>query len=99
MTIQAVTAQILGAVKSYPFHLIFAAFLVSLLWNKFHPGLYNIPGPTIASYTKLWRLIDVWKGHSELTAIQLHRKYGPLVRIAPKSCQWPIQRRSKRYTV
>ncbi|KAF2180281.1 cytochrome P450 oxidoreductase [Zopfia rhizophila CBS 207.26] len=42
-----------------------------------------IPGPTLAAYTKFWRLYDVWKGQAHITAIELHRKHGPVVRIGP----------------
>ncbi|RMD41173.1 hypothetical protein DV735_g3942, partial [Chaetothyriales sp. CBS 134920] len=58
-------------------------FIARLLYNKFQPGLSGIPGPFIAAYTKFWRLYDVWKGTAHLTAIELHRKHGPLVRIGP----------------
>lgn len=69
-----------------PMTLIYAlsTFLVlRLLYNKFQPGLRSIPGPFAASITKYWRLHDVWKGKAHLTAIELHRKHGPLVRIGP----------------
>lgn len=45
--------------------------------------LRSIPGPRLAAYTKLWRLHDVYKGSSHLTAIALHARHGKLVRIAP----------------
>lgn len=60
-----------------------AIIAVSLLRNKFRSGLRNIPGPTLAAYTALWRWHDVRKGQAHQTAISLHRKYGPLVRIGP----------------
>lgn len=57
--------------------------VLRLLYNKFQPGVRSIPGPFAASVTKFWRLHDVWKGQAHLTAIDLHRKHGPLVRIGP----------------
>ena len=57
--------------------------VVRSIYNKFQPGLRDIPGPATAAYTKLWRVYDVWKGTSHLTAIELHRKHGPLARIGP----------------
>ncbi|KAK5268613.1 hypothetical protein LTR99_003976 [Exophiala xenobiotica] len=68
---------------TYPLQLLAAFILFRLLWNKFQRHLVSIPGPTLAAYTKFWRLYDVYKGKSHLTAIDVHRKYGPLVRIAP----------------
>lgn len=68
---------------TYPLYFLVILTVVRLAYNKFQRGLYSIPGPTAASYTKLWRVYDVWRGTAHLTAIDLHRKYGPLVRIAP----------------
>ena len=69
--------------KTYTIPIVLGLVVFNLLRNKFQPGLVKIPGPTLAAYTKFWRLHDVYKGHAHLTAIDLHRKYGPLVRIAP----------------
>jgi hypothetical protein len=56
----------------------------NLLWNKFQPGLVKIPGPNLGSIHKSsGDCYNVYRGHAHLTAIELHRKYGPLVRIAP----------------
>ncbi|ETN45757.1 uncharacterized protein HMPREF1541_09590 [Cyphellophora europaea CBS 101466] len=57
--------------------------VLRLAYNKFRPGVRAIPGPFAAAYTKLWRVYDVWNGTAHLTAIKLHRKHGPLVRVAP----------------
>jgi cytochrome P450 len=67
----------------YPLYTILAFLIIRLIYNKFQPGLRAIPGPAAAAYTKYWRLYDVWKGKSHLTAIEIHRKHGVLVRIAP----------------
>ena len=69
--------------KTYSIPITLGLIVCNLLWNKFQPGLVKIPGPTLAAYSKFWRLYDVYKGHAHLTAIDLHRQYGPLVRIAP----------------
>ncbi|KPM35679.1 hypothetical protein AK830_g10879 [Neonectria ditissima] len=60
-----------------------AVILVSLLRNKFRPGLRTIPGPRLAAYTALWRWHDVRQGQAHKTAIDLHRKHGFLVRVGP----------------
>lgn len=69
--------------KSHIYSIIVVAFVLDLLRVRFRSGLRSIPGPTIAAYTGLWRLVDVWKGDAHHTAIKLHRKYGPLVRVGP----------------
>ena len=33
--------------------------------------------------TDLWRLYHVWRGNSHLVVEELHKKYGPVVRIGP----------------
>lgn len=76
-------SQVLKFVVTYPLQLLSAFVFLRLLWNKFQRHLVQIPGPTLAAYTKFWRVYNVWKGHAHLTAIELHRKYGPLVRIGP----------------
>jgi hypothetical protein len=43
----------------------------------------RIPGPTLAAFTDLWRFFAVWRRDSHDTYLDLHRKYGDLVRIGP----------------
>ncbi|KAF2868355.1 cytochrome P450 [Massariosphaeria phaeospora] len=47
-----------------------------------HP-LRNFPGPFLARFTHAYGAFLVWRRCSHLTSIQLHKKYGPVVRIAP----------------
>ncbi|KAJ9503172.1 hypothetical protein H2202_001326 [Exophiala xenobiotica] len=68
---------------TYPLHIVAALIVFHLLRNKFQRRLVSIPGPTLAAYTKFWRVYDVWNGQAHQTAIKLHRKHGSLVRIAP----------------
>jgi len=46
--------------------------------------LRHIPGPFLARFTRLWYFVEIYKGSFERTNIELHKKYGPIVRIAPK---------------
>lgn len=65
--------------------LVFAGlYLLRLIYNRLRPGLRDIPGPTLAKYTRLWKAYSVWKGNHHLAEIDLHKKHGPLVRIGPK---------------
>lgn len=82
-TLSFVLAQVQHTIFSYPLQIVSALIFIRLLWNKFQPGLVSIPGPPVVAYTQLWRLYDVYKGHAHITAINLHKKYGPIVRIAP----------------
>lgn len=46
--------------------------------------LRHIPGPLIARFTRLWYVWQIYKGRVHYTNIDLHKKYGPIVRLAPK---------------
>jgi hypothetical protein len=72
------------ALKAYPYHIFLGLALLRLLYNKYGRGVSRIPGPALAAWTGLWRLIDVSKGDAHNTAIALHRKHGKLVRIGPR---------------
>ncbi|KAF7533928.1 hypothetical protein G7054_g6664 [Neopestalotiopsis clavispora] len=45
--------------------------------------LRGIPGPVIAQFTDLWRVVDHWRGTHIETQQRLHEKYGAAVRIGP----------------
>ncbi|CVL12361.1 related to pisatin demethylase cytochrome P450 [Fusarium proliferatum] len=75
-----------ATIFSLKYHFVGSFFLLlalSYVYNRYRPGLSRIPGPSFAKWTRLWRLHDVYKGQSHQTAIRLHKKHGPLVRIAP----------------
>jgi Cytochrome P450 len=75
--------SILYLLKSHLFLLLTTLFILRLLYKRYATPLRNIPGPFIASFTRLWKLRQMYKGDMELTNIALHRKYGPIVRIGP----------------
>jgi hypothetical protein len=74
----------IAILTTYPLHLLGSIIVLRLLYNKFCNGISRIPGPTLASWSGLWRLYDVSKGDAHNTAIKLHKKHGKLVRIGPK---------------
>ena len=53
-------------------------FLASNYWR-----LRHVPGPFLAAFTDLWRLFVVWGGKAEQVQIELHKKYGDVVRLGP----------------
>jgi hypothetical protein len=66
--------------------LVSAVIFIVLIYhiaNRYRFGLAHIPGPWLASVTDLWRLVTVTKGSSHEVDLELHRRYGPLVRLAP----------------
>jgi hypothetical protein len=62
--------------------------LVTILYfisNKYRYGVNKYPGPWLAAYTDWWRFFDNVGQKSEKTFIELHRKYGDIVRIGPNA--------------
>ena len=46
--------------------------------------LHDIPSPGLAAFTNLWLLVQARRGKRFLAVDEAHKKYGILVRIAPK---------------
>jgi tryprostatin B 6-hydroxylase len=57
---------------------VYSSVLVTRLF--FHP-LGRFPGPVLAKISSLWWTSQVWQGDAHLRIIDLHRQYGPIVRI------------------
>ena len=62
---------------------LLAIYLTYTLYTILTSPLRNVPGPFVARFTKLWYLAHVRRGRFEQENIALHRRYGPIVRIAP----------------
>ncbi|CAI7654472.1 unnamed protein product [Penicillium glandicola] len=45
--------------------------------------LRRFPGPFLAGWTNLWRILHVRQGKYHMVIHELHKKYGPVVRIGP----------------
>lgn len=65
--------------------LLSAAIVLRLLYNRWGQGLNRIPGPFLASVTDLWRAFQAWGRRPELVQIELHERYGSVVRIGPRA--------------
>lgn len=57
--------------------------IIYLAHQKLQKGLNNYPGPLIASFTNIWRALDVYQRDTHITYRKLHAKYGDIVRVAP----------------
>ncbi|KAL9620420.1 MAG: hypothetical protein Q9160_005005 [Pyrenula sp. 1 TL-2023] len=62
--------------------LLFTQLLITLL-RLLRSPLRDVPGPFLARWTRLWYLKEVAKARFEITNIDLHKKYGKIVRLAP----------------
>ncbi|OCK74147.1 cytochrome P450 oxidoreductase [Lepidopterella palustris CBS 459.81] len=72
--------------KSNFLALIFAFILwipARFLYRRLVSPLAHLPGPLLASGSRVWKLWSVYNGHTETDHINLHAKYGPVVRLAP----------------
>ncbi|KAJ5112136.1 cytochrome protein [Penicillium argentinense] len=62
---------------------LLAALPLWYLTTFFISPLRRFPGPPLAGWTNLWRMFHVRQGRYHLVIHELHKKYGPVVRIAP----------------
>lgn len=63
---------------------LFLAFALSyIIRMKYRAGLRNIPGPFLASWSNLDRIVTAARGNQFLSHLRYHEKYGPLVRVGP----------------
>jgi hypothetical protein len=78
--------------------LVLTRYLISLLYLTYKTRtLQSIPGPFWTHFTRLWYFRRLWNGHFEEDNIDLHSKYGPIVRIAPD--QYSISDRAALKTI
>lgn len=69
--------------RRYPLSTILILIVVRFLFRRYFTPLCKYPGPFFASGTRLHSLYTVWKGKTHDEHINLHDKYGPIVRIQP----------------
>lgn len=66
---------------------ILATVLVVLLTvavrRRYLSTISDVPGPFLASITRLWHIVRILKGRVSQDTRELHQQYGPFVRIAP----------------
>lgn len=62
---------------------LLSLILIRIVYNLFFHPLRNIPGPIFARASCLWRLIRYFRGTWHDDVLELHRKYGQVVRISP----------------
>lgn len=62
---------------------VVALVLAHIVSTICRPGLRAIPGPWLAKISNLYRVGMVLRGRYSDEIVELHRKYGPTVRIGP----------------
>ncbi|KAH7321513.1 cytochrome P450 family protein [Rhexocercosporidium sp. MPI-PUGE-AT-0058] len=63
--------------------LALACFPVYCIVYALLSPLRSVPGPFWARLTRWWLFSEIYRGEFEKTNIELHKRYGPVVRIAP----------------
>lgn len=63
--------------------LLLTTLLLRALSKRYLSPLRSYPGPLLASTTRLWKVLSTASGRTHLDHIALHKRYGPVVRIAP----------------
>ncbi|KAF5024535.1 hypothetical protein F66182_3298 [Fusarium sp. NRRL 66182] len=53
-----------------------------LVWRRYFAAIHDIPGPFVASFTRLWHMRQILKGDQNLELIRQHEKHGHFVRIS-----------------
>jgi cytochrome P450 len=59
------------------------ALILHYLRRRYASPLLKYPGPLLASFSRLYQLLSVASGKTQLNMMALHAHYGPIVRIAP----------------
>lgn len=56
--------------------LVAVALVIRVLLRKYWTSIRDVPGPFVASFSSLWRVYHLCKGHIEEEIVDLHRRYG-----------------------
>ncbi|RYC58873.1 hypothetical protein CHU98_g7352, partial [Xylaria longipes] len=64
--------------------ILLPVFLIGrMAYRRYASPLRSIPGPFLASCSRLWKIRSTISENSQWEHIDLHKKYGPIVRIGP----------------
>lgn len=81
---QASGSGFLSTIAANPILLVALPVLVTLVISlRSYLWLSHIPGPFFAKFTNIPRLLWVKSYHAHKTHVELHKRYGPIVRFGP----------------
>lgn len=68
--------------------LLFVVFLIVVKYlirfvSHLRSPLRDVPGPTLAIFSRFWYALELHRGRHQHTLLDLHRKHGAVVRYAP----------------
>lgn len=79
----ALSAQLFSAIQGWWAVLLSVLIVFYFLRNRYQKGLSYVPGPWLNSISTLPRMVSVYRGKHHLDDLELHRRYGKVVRLAP----------------
>lgn len=53
------------------------------IYRAYFKSLHSVPGPRLAKFTRLWLANAIYSRQYHKISTEIHRQYGPIVRIAP----------------
>lgn len=56
--------------------ILISAVLTRAATRRYLTSIRGIPGPFLASFSSLWQVYHLFKGHTEEEIIKLHKKHG-----------------------
>lgn len=71
--------------------LVAFTFVTNIVYNAYLHPLRNVPGPFLAGITELWRTAKYSQGQWHQDIVDLHRQYGPVVRVSPNEVSFVDQ--------
>ncbi|KAK0643791.1 cytochrome P450 [Cercophora newfieldiana] len=80
---RALAATVFAFVSAHWVLTLVSALVIRAAYKRYASPLRKYPGPFLASFSRLWMVKSTASGRTHLDHIELHRKYGPVVRIAP----------------
>lgn len=63
--------------------LLCLGFVHRIIYRLFLHPLSAIPGPQFARTSRVWLLVQAIRGRTHISHLEVHRKYGPVVRVGP----------------
>lgn len=80
---RSIVGGILPLILSWWYVILPSAIITRALYRKYASPLRQYPGPWLASCSRLWKVLSTASTHTHLDHVELHKKYGPIVRTAP----------------
>src|SRR5947208_12615833 len=75
--------SVVTLVKEHGLTVFCISLILYLTFNRYGRGLSRFKGPVLASFTSLWEVWYMWSNVEQPPYVDLHRRYGEVVRVSP----------------